>query len=59
MFKIDVKRILLDVTFLDCLVLTFCYVIGDGWDNISPDVKFGRYSCLKSENMKIKNNLEF
>ena len=20
-----------------------------GWDNISPDVKFGGYSCLKSE----------
>ena len=23
-----------------------------GWDNISPDVKIGGYSCLKSENMK-------
>ena len=21
-----------------------------GWDNISPDVKIGGYSCLKSEN---------
>ena len=24
-----------------------------GWDNISPDVKIGGYSCLKSENNRI------
>ena len=44
----------LDVTFLDCLVLTLYDVISDllpEWDN-SSDIKFGGYSCVKSEKRK-------
>ena len=59
MCKICLKRTL-DATFLDCLALTYCDVISEllpgmglshppGLDNISPDIKIGGYSCLKSE----------
>ena len=28
-----------------------------GWDNISPDVKIGVYSCLKSEKISRSNEI--
>ena len=52
--KIEIKHTI-DPTFQDCLALTFCDFIDNelnsgmglshipGWDNIWPDVKFGRY----------------
>ena len=58
--KIDIKHT------LHCLVLTFYDIIGDllpewachpplRWDNmISPDIKFGRYFCLKGEKWFLK-----
>ena len=60
MCKIDVKC-KPNATFLYCLASTFCDIIGvyfqnglvspPGLANISLDVKFGGYSCLKSENL--------
>ena len=29
-----------------------------GWDNISPDVKFGGYSSLKSDNDRILHHIK-